>query len=167
MKTTVVPAQITTVEDKVAGNLSFSQLMLMTLPIFVGGAIFALIPPMTKVNLVKILITSMLVVTCLALAIRIKGKIVALWLVIMLRYRVRPRYYLFNKNDIYLRSAPVKAKQTVKKTVVVKKRVTLPALPSLPEPALVQIESAITNPAAQFHFKATKRGLHVYIHEIK
>ena len=40
MRTTVVPAQVTTVEDKIAGNLGLSQLLLLTLPVFGGSALF-------------------------------------------------------------------------------------------------------------------------------
>ena len=33
MKTTVVPAQVTTVEDKIAGNLSFVQIIILIITI--------------------------------------------------------------------------------------------------------------------------------------
>ena len=33
------------------------------------------------------------------LALRIKDKIVAQWLGVLLKYRLRPKYWLYNKND--------------------------------------------------------------------
>lgn len=45
MKTSIVPAQITTVEDKVAGNLSLPQLFLLSAPIFIGSLVYLIFPP--------------------------------------------------------------------------------------------------------------------------
>ena len=45
MKMTVVPAQVTTVEDRIIGSLGFSQILLLVIPIFVSAGVFALVPP--------------------------------------------------------------------------------------------------------------------------
>jgi hypothetical protein len=37
------------------------------------------------------------------LALRIKGRIVAEWLIIYLRFKLRPRIYVFTKNDLFAR----------------------------------------------------------------
>lgn len=45
MRMTVVPAQITTVEDRIIGNLGFSQILLLIVPLFVSAGVFVLLPP--------------------------------------------------------------------------------------------------------------------------
>jgi len=45
MKVTVVPAQVTTVEDRIVGSLGFSQLVLIVTPVFIAAALFAVLPP--------------------------------------------------------------------------------------------------------------------------
>ncbi len=168
MKTTVVPAQVTTVEDKIAGNLSFSQLLLMTIPVFVSGALFALFPPMMNVTLFKILVCTVLAIICLTLAIRIKGKLIAQWLGIMMRYNARPRFYVFNKNEVYLRQPLVAAATANTPEILVE-----PKHPDQPDRALLptheraRLELSMADPRAKFHLKATKGGLRVYISEIK
>lgn len=168
MKTTVVPAQVTTVEDKIAGNLNFTQLLLMTTPVFLSGAIFAFVPPFLRLRSYKVIICTLLTLVCLTLAIRIKGKILLLWISIIGRYNIRPRYYLYNKNDSYLRhepitrheAVPVKAEPTIEKDTVL--------LKDVPLTELVRLEDAVADPRAKFHFKTTKKGgLRVYIQEIK
>lgn len=168
MKQTVVPAQITTVEDKIAGNLSFTQLLLLTTPVFLGGAVFILIPPMLGYTVFKLVVATCLAFICIVLAIRIKGKILAQWIAIIARYRLRPQFFLFNKNDLYLR---LQAKQPEQKLETTPREQLLPeatnALLQIPTHQMAQIESAITDPRAKFHLKAEKGGLRVYIHEIK
>src|SRR5437868_6746891 len=104
MKTTLVPAQITTVEDKIAGSLSLSQLILLCVPIFLGGAVYALFPPFLHLTLIKTLLVVLLVITFSLFSIRIKGKILLSWLIVIGRYNLRPSYYIYNKNDVHLRS---------------------------------------------------------------
>jgi len=48
MKTTTVPAQVTTVEDRLAGNLSLTQLLLLVCPVFVSCLIYVVFPPFIK-----------------------------------------------------------------------------------------------------------------------
>lgn len=98
MKVTVVPAQVTTVEDRIAGSLSFSQLILFAIPIFLGSLLYAVLPPFMGANLYKVVFIGTFALICTILAIRIKGKIVLLWLMTLLRYRLRPRRYIFDKN---------------------------------------------------------------------
>lgn len=168
MKTTIVPAQITTVEDKVAGNLSFTQLLLMTIPVFLDGALFVLFPPLFKLTPLKLTIGVVLAVVCMLLSIRIKGKILLTWIAVITRYNVRPRHYIFNKNDLHLRDYEQKSNQSVisQKQRVTKAPETPKPLP-IPTPEMVRLESAVTDPRSKFHFKATKGGLRVYIREVK
>ena len=168
MKLTVVPAQVTTVEDKVAGNLSFTQLLLLTMPVFVDGAFFVLFPPLFKLTALKLIIGVILAVICLMLAIRIKGKLLLTWIVVIGRYNVRPRYYIFNKNDSYLRKVDNQANQLPdSQDKVIAGPTVSHKTPLIPTPEMVRLETAVADPRAKFHFKATKGRLRVYINEVK
>ena len=86
MKITVVPAQVTTVEDRIVGNLGFSQMLLLIVPVFVGAGLFAVLPPAMGGASYKYVIMAIIAFFCALLAIRIRGKILAAWLVTILRY---------------------------------------------------------------------------------
>ncbi|OGE31923.1 hypothetical protein A2631_02255 [Candidatus Daviesbacteria bacterium RIFCSPHIGHO2_01_FULL_44_29] len=103
MRTTIIPAQITTVEDKIAGNLNLAQIILLLIPVIWITVVYVLVPTPFAINLYKIPLALVVLIACLILAIRIRGKIVLSWLVVLLQYNLRPRYYVFNKNDTYLR----------------------------------------------------------------
>src|SRR5215213_2084244 len=158
MRTTTVPAQITTVEDKIAGELNITQLLLLVAPIFGSAAIYVGLLPFFASAPYKIVIIVCLFVIFGTLAIRIKGKIVLAWLMILARYGARPRYYLFNKNDTYMRDIPKpEVQQEVTEKAEVKKAKHAPR-PKLSTADLVQIEQLITNPEANLHFRTDKTG---------
>lgn len=99
MKTTVVPAQITTVEDKIAGSLTFIQILLLVFSLIIGTAFYGLIPPKLHLSTLKIILMITQFAVFGLLALRYKGRILADWLVIYLRFKARPRIYIFTKND--------------------------------------------------------------------
>ena len=167
MRTTVVPAQVTTVEDKIAGNLNFTQLLLMTTPVFLSGAIFAFLPPFMNLAVYKLAICGILASACLFLALRIKGEIMLSWISLIARYNLRPRYYLYNKNDVYLRKEVEQTKET--ETKPSKKELPVAdTLKDIPVPLLVRLEHAVSDPGSKFHLQQTKKGaLGVYIQENK
>ena len=107
MKTTIVPAQITTVEDRIAGNLNFPQIILLLGALFISTAIYAVLPVRFHLHTYKIVLMGLMSGFCCLLALRIQGKIVAQWLVILSRYTFRPMYHVFDKNDLYLRDVVV------------------------------------------------------------
>ena len=167
MKITVVPAQVTTVEDKIMGSLSLSQLMILLLPVFIGAALFAILPPAMGSALYKYILIGILAVMCLVLSIRIQGKIVALWIVTILRYNLRPKYYLFNKNVTTLRADYAEVKQTDTKLEKSKKesKVHIPRLGTL---ETARVLATIDNPASKLRFETTKKGgLHVRLTEVE
>lgn len=168
MKTTVVPAQVTTVEDKIAGNLNFTQLLLLTLPVFLSGAIFAFLPPLMNFSSYKLIICASLVFVCMTMAIRIKGRILLQWITVIARYNLRSRYYVFNKNSSYLRNILDKdSKQAAKpKTVKEYSYQSTPAQ-NISTPELVRLETAVADPRSNFHLRVGKGGLRVYIKEVK
>lgn len=161
MKSTVVPAQVTTVEDKIAANLTFTQVLLLIVPVFLTAAIFAFIPPFMSLRSYKLAACLVVAVVCLALAVRVRGKIVLVWIGLIGRYNVRPRYHVFDKNDLYLRPVvpeppkEVKVKETAKQS---QKELTEP----LPIARLMKAETVID----RLEFHTTKKGgLRVRIQE--
>jgi len=76
MRTTVIPAQITTVEDKIAGNLNITQIIILMIPIFLTTILFAFVPPVMKLVWYKIPLILIVLFICLILAWRIKGRVV-------------------------------------------------------------------------------------------
>lgn len=100
MRSQVIPAQITTVEDKIAGNFSLTQIMLLLLPVLIASFIYAFLPPSMNFVIYKLILAGIFAVLSITLAIRIKGRIIASWLVVLLRYNSRPKYYVYNKNSV-------------------------------------------------------------------
>ena len=56
MKTTVVPAQITTIEDRIAGNLTFIQIVLLICALILSTVVYAAIPPRIHLTVVKLIL---------------------------------------------------------------------------------------------------------------
>ncbi len=158
MKVTVVPAQVTTVEDRIAGSLSFSQLLLLSVPVFGGGLLYVVLPPYTATSVYKIVVITMLAMLCGVLAVRIRGKIVLQWVSALLRYNLRPKYYLFNKNSVVYRedSKPVDHSGSAPESITEKVRPR--AHLRLGFSDAMQIMATIDNPASQLRFETTKKG---------
>jgi hypothetical protein len=168
MKSTVVPAQITTVEDKIAGNLSVTQLMLLIAPVMLTGLLFTIAPPTLQLTAYKLVIASLFGMTCLLLAVRVKGTLLLHWLITISRYNLRAQIHVLNKNDSYLRYIEVPfadLPETLVEDAVVELR--SPSLKQLAIGELVRLEAAIEDPRAKFQLLVKKGGLHVSIHEIK
>lgn len=168
MKQTVVPAQVTTVEDRIAGNLGLSQLLLLVTPIFISTAVYFLLPPFAHLTIYKLVLMTTFVFVCSMLAIRIKGTIVLYWITILLKYNLRPRYFVFDKRTLDGReeyTSSIASDQTTEETS--KPKLSRKLL-SLSTAEIVRLESLIDNPAANLHFETNKKGgLYVRITEIK
>jgi hypothetical protein len=169
MKATVVPAQVTTVEDRIAGNLSFSQLVLFALPVFGGSLLYAALPPSMSASLYKIVIILVIAVICMVFAIRIKGKIILLWLIVLLHYNLRPKLYLFNKNiPIYREEYPERPAISDHTEVRAEgqQRQILPTKLSLAQTA--RAYATLDDPVRKLRFETTKKGgLNVRLTEIE
>ena len=167
MKTTTVPAQVTTVEDRLAGNLSLTQLLLLVSPVFISCLLYVVFPPFLKVSLFKVSISVLIFLFFSIMSIRVRGKIIIMWLLLVLKYRNRPKYYLYDKNDRIFRKTnteileqvvPVKAKEPEdeKQPII-----------DLATPDIARLEIAIADPRSNFNFKQTRKGvLSVHITEI-
>jgi hypothetical protein len=128
MRQTVIPAQITTVEDKIAGNLSFMQVFILMVPVFISTLIYVMFIPVMNLAIYKVVLMIISLILCSVLAFRFKGKIVLNWLIILINYNLRPKYYVFNKNDIFQRDVVLDSKsitinsQKLKHTAKVKQK---------------------------------------------
>jgi len=167
MKVTVVPAQVTTVEDRIIGNLGLSQILLLSTPIFGGCVLYVVLPPVMHANAYKVVVMVLFLLTCALLSIRIRGKILLFWLIAILRYNLRPRYYVFNKRSLHGRDLhepePSMGMEAETTEVKEKSRRKLPL--SIAEVA--QIERLIDNPASNLSFENRKGYLYVRITEVK
>lgn len=167
MRVTAVPAQVTTVEDRIMGNLGFSQLVLFIIPVFVGAGLFIILPPVMHGSLYKYIVVAVIAVISSVLAIRIKGKIILLWLVTIIRYNARSKYYVFEKTADHREQyaprkleAPDETKNAIKETAS--------RLPKLAFHDTVYVLEAINKPGSNLRFEMTKKGgLNVRLTEIE
>ncbi len=167
MKVTVVPAQVTTVEDRIMGNFSFSQMLLLVTPVFVSAALFAFLPPLMSGSIYKYVLMGFIVLLSCILAIRIKGKILAYWVVVLLRFNIRPKYYLYNKNSVLHRLDYTATLKESAETNTVQIATPEP-VPKLKLHETIHVLSALDNPASRLRFEATKKGgLNVRLTEIQ
>ena len=167
MKATVVPAQVTTVEDRIMGRLGFSQLMLLFIPIFFGGALYILAPSLFGSDIYKYIIIGIMAVVCMTLAIRVKGKIVAQWLNIVLRYNLRPTYYLFDKNtSAHRQDYTTSTEEANAATDPV--RPTIRTVTPLAIHEISSLMHRLERPQSQLSFETTKKGgLYVRLTEVE
>ncbi len=159
MRSTIIPAQITTVEDKIAGSLTFTQIMLFMLPVIWFGAVYVLISPTMHMSLIKAPLVTVVTVFSLLLALRVKGKLVLEWLTLIATFNICPKYYVFNKNSSYQRSIdlPVleKKKHLAHAPRILKKANAI-ASPSISLTDLMAFEKMA--PAQNANFSFTKKG---------
>ncbi len=161
MKTTVIPAQITTIEDKIAGNLNLTQILILMVPVFWTTIVYTLLSPAMHLAWYKIPLVLGVLFICLLLSLRIKGKVVVSWLGVLFKYNIRPKYYVFNKNVSYLRSLdlPEFEKHEVKllHKNVAKKEVKQPNY-TFSIADFVKFENMIGNPKYTLSYREGKKG---------
>ena len=170
MRTTVIPAQITTVEDKIAGNLSLTQIFILMIPVFWGSLVFAVFPPAVHLVWYKLPLVLIVLLLSLVLALRIKGKVILHWLIILAHYNLRPKRYLLNKNDSHLRRMDFplfeKSENNNLKKAPAKQGKT--AVSSVGIKDLIQLEQFIGNPNYSFTLKSGKKGgLNVALEQVQ
>ena len=171
MRTTVIPAQITTVEDKIAGSLNLTQVMLLMVPVIFTTIAFAIFPPRMHIEIYKIILVLIVLIVSLILSLRIKDKVVLSWLVVLFRYNLRAKYYVFNKNDTYQRDIvlPKAHKKQVMlfEKALLKNEAKLKAkLPHIQDS--LKVKNFIKNPNYSLSVKPGKRGgLNVLVNKIE
>ncbi len=159
MRTTVIPAQITTVEDRIAANLNLTQIVLLLASLFIATFIYATFPPKLVFSMYKIPLFIITFLTCGILALRIKGKVVLNWLFILSAYYLRPKYYVFNKNDLATRKVEFVIKAVKPKTArvkLVKEKDTRSRRLSISE--LIRMETILKNPKTSLSVRFNKEG---------
>ena len=168
MRISIVPAQITTVEDKIAGNVSVQQAMLLGVPILFGFIIALLFPPSGQFVAYKIAIVLGLFIICGSLAIRIKDRIVAQWLKLFVIYSARPLYYVYDKNSTYLREAEainviteeINTIQPIKKPLITTNNIS--------PKEFARLEQFAIDVRAGIKYEVGKKGeLNVHVTEVK
>ncbi|HMR73386.1 MAG TPA: hypothetical protein PKD68_05285 [Candidatus Saccharibacteria bacterium] len=169
MKMTVVPAQVPTVEDRIIGNLGFSQILLLITPVFASAFTSGLFPPFMGGALYKYIIMASVALLFCILAIRIKGKIVANWIITISRYNIRPRYYLYNKNvTTHREEYPAKTDNQESQKITEDRPKKKLNLQQLDIPTTARLLATIENPSANFRIEPGKKGnLHVRFTEIE
>jgi hypothetical protein len=168
MRISIVPAQITTVEDKIAGNVSVPQAMLLGIPILFGFIIALLFPPSGQFVAYKIAIVIGLFVICGSLAIRVKDRIVAQWLKLFAIYCARPLYYVYDKNSTYLRGIDTSEviPEKVAETLPTKKPIM--TTNNISPKEFVRLEQFATDTRVGMKFEIGKKGeLNVRVTEVK
>lgn len=159
MKSSIIPAQITTVEDRIAGNFTLTQILLFLTPLFVTVFVYAVLPNQLHFSLYKFLIIGVASILCFTLAFRVRGKIVLHWLGILFTYNLRPCYYIFNKNDFALREVAISPKDSSPessiKNIDNNKEVTL----SIEDSS--KLKSLISRSGSSVRFRFKKGGVHV------
>ena len=162
MKTQVIPAQITTVEDKIAGSLNLTQILLLMVPILWTSFVYAFFIPSLKFSLYKVPLIVLVAVACIFLSLRVKGKVVFNWIFIIFRYNSRPRYYIFNKNDVFLRTLDFSTIEENEKasssSTAIEKKSVKEALPAISTENLIKFENVLSNKNIRFSLKQAKEG---------
>jgi hypothetical protein len=155
MRTTIIPAQITTVEDKIAGSLNMTQILLMITPILVDALIYVALYPQNKINFYKSILMLIITAFLFLLALRIKGKIVLIWLTVLIIYQLRPKYYLFNKNSLYQRETDFVVNESIKNKLIKKEKIIKTKNLDLSIIDLIKLEKIMNSNklAVNFHFK--------------
>ncbi len=153
MRSTVIPAQVTTVEDTIAGNLTLTQIILLIMPVLLSTAVYAVMPERLVLSTYKIPLIVILFAVFVVLALRIKGRIVLSWLSVMAIYYFRPHIFVFNKNTIYARNILL---PPVRKPTTAKAKVTIKVQDEERNDSF-DYESLLRNPSINIRF--TRKGL--------
>lgn len=158
MRSTIVPAQITTVEDKIFGNITVQQGLLLGVPLLLGFVFTILLPPNGQFVDYKVLISFITLIICGVLAVRIKERIIAQWLVLFARYAARPEYFVYDKNSAYLRVEPPTHTDLndLEAVPVSAKRQPHPA--DLPHHEFARLERLVQESKAELKFEVGKKG---------
>ena len=170
MRSTVIPAQITTVEDKIAGNLNAVQVLLLMSPIFFGIGMYLVFPPFMNFSWYKIAAICVVSVICTVPALRIKDKLVLDWLIVYMHFILRPAYYVFNKNnsfgrDIYSLNLNLDKNKIVKET---HKSTTAPIKTTLSVGDEARFEQLFTADKLSLKIMPLKKGgVHVAVEKIR
>lgn len=158
MRTTTVPAQVTTVEDRIAGSLTFPQLLLLMTGFGLATLAYLFVAPAYHATPMKLVVIASVALLFGLLAIRLYGRLLGEWLILLMRYVVRPRRYIFTKNDRSVEEAL--ESHSVRELPV--DRTAPQELAGKFSTKHTKLETLMENPDLSIRFVATKNGgLHV------
>ena len=168
MRVSVVPAQITTVEDRIIGCLGFMQILILVSAILCGAGVFVVLPPMMGEAWYKYGIIAAVLTVGSILSIRVRGVILAHWVSIIVRYNQRPMYYVADKNTTaYRQRDKDKDNQAHMPVHASPRAVSRHQLVHLDASARAKARAVIDDPAAHIRIATdTKGGVHVRITQV-
>ena len=94
MRVSIVPAEMTSIQDKIIGDLNMNQVILLSTPLIFTILVYLFIPPFSKLSLLKITVCSISIISLGILSIKIDEKILLDHLKIFISFFNRPRIYL-------------------------------------------------------------------------
>lgn len=156
MKTQIIPAQITTVEDKIAGNFSMTQVIILLIPILFTTVTYVLFPPIMEFVPYKLGLTLIVVIFSLVSIIRVKGKIIIQWTLIISRYNLRPKYYIYNKNSQYSRE--IYKPKIIKKTKPLTSHQTAKPAKNPKLKHLLKLDNLLKTKKVNLTYQTNKKG---------
>ncbi len=168
MRVSVVPAQVTTVEDRIIGCLGFMQILILVSAILCGAGVFVMLPPMMGEAWYKYGIIAAVLVVGSILSIRVRGVILAHWVSIIVRYNQRPMYYVADKNTTAYRQRDKDKDDQAHTPVHTSPRAVSRHQPvHLDASARAKARAVIDDPAAHIRIATdTKGGVHVRITQV-
>lgn len=102
MRSTIVPAQITSVEDKITSFLNLKQIVILIINLVLIMIQFLVIPPFVKFSLLKVLLAFILSALLIPMTFKYKEIILLDHLVLIISYNLRPKTYVLIKDDEFL-----------------------------------------------------------------
>jgi hypothetical protein len=91
--------------------------------------------------------------------LRVKGRVVLNWLIVWLKFRTRPSFYVLDKNDDYLRESELSNENSNKTKAVIKTKEKEIVLTKIDTTKLIDL---INNQKNSLSFEFNKQGgLHV------
>jgi hypothetical protein len=100
MRISIVPAEMTSIQDKIIGDLNMNQVILLSTPLIFTILVYLFIPPFSKLSLLKMIVCSISIISLAILSIKIDGKILLEHLKILISFFNRPRIYLNTISEI-------------------------------------------------------------------
>jgi hypothetical protein len=158
MKTATVPAQVTTIEDRIAGNFTVSQLLILMLGFGLATIVYFFVAPRYHFNPVKAAVMLATVLCIVPLSLRIGDRILADWLVVLIRFWLRPRRYVFTKNDPSTRSLPPSKNMTTAITQIATSKPVSSAIETVSVPDKIRFDELLTSPSLAVRFVVAKKG---------
>jgi len=168
MRVSVVPAQVTTVEDRIIGCLGFMQILILVSAILCGAGVFVVLPPMMGEAWYKYGIIVAVLVVGSILSIRVRGVVLAHWVSIIVRYNQRPMYYVADKNTMAYRQRDKDKDDQAHISAHASPRTVSRHQPvHLDASARAKARAVIDDPAAHIRIATdTKGGVHVRITQV-